>query len=272
MKLTSLFAFALIAVIYVNYFPTSDGQGSLYTRRELEAIKKFRPMVAKHLTEDFMKKDRYLLRFLRSYDFDLEKAARRLEYSVNYRREKKIDGILDEDLRAHAKHLPFRIGEVDREGYPFDYLPWGKWDLRKYILAGKRDIILRAQQQVFERSFQNIWEVADKTGKDVDQYHLIVDMEGFHTRQNLCLGCIPLTMEMAAAYDAITPVFGRKLTLVNTPRSFTPILNLLRSTFPFPPVSLLTPYDNNADVWKKELLKDISPDRLIKKYGGTKEG
>jgi hypothetical protein len=228
-------------------------------------------MVSKHLTEDFMKRDAYLLRFLRSFDFDFEKAARRLEYSSNWRKEKKINGILDEDLRAHAKHLPFQVGGVDRDGFPYILMSWGKWDQRKYILAGKRDIILRYYQQAIERSLESIWKTADRTGKDIDQCYYLVDLEGFHARQNLCPSCIALTMEMAASYDAMATVFGRKLITINTPRSFTTILNLVRAAFPVPPLSLLAPFDNNADVWKKELLKDIAPDQLPVKYGGTKE-
>jgi hypothetical protein len=258
----------LAVVVLVFAVCLTDGSPN-YSAKEQEGLKKFRAQVSKYLDEDFQKRDGYLLRWVREYNYDFAKAAQRLQRTHEWRKEKEIPGILNEDLKGHRRYLPFVFGGYDRVGRPYFIMSFGKWQLRKYVLAGKQSEASRSYRQDIEECLQKVWETADKTGKDIDQFHLIVDLDGYTVRENLCPGCIPLTMDMATAYDAMTPIFSN-LTLVNTPRTFAPILTLLSTTFPRPPLNALKHFDSNADVWQKELLKYIPPDQLIEKLGGTK--
>ncbi len=69
---------------------------------------------------------------------------------------------------------------------------------------------------MLERTHRKIFEVADKTGQDIDQFYALTDFIGMTRRENLCVACIPLTLECAASFDIGSSVFARNLTVINS--------------------------------------------------------
>jgi len=246
------------------------GQSSnQYTQQERDAINNFRPLVSQYLVQDFQRKDAYLLRFLRAYNLDLKQAAQELEKVHKWRKENNMETILDEKLGGHQKYLPYKVDGFDRHGRPVIQLYFGKWQLRKYVLAGKRDDAVKQFRQMLEKGLQKIFQTADSTGRDIDQFYLLADLDGYSTRDSLCLGCVPLTLDFATSVDSGYGVFAGNITNLNTPRIFLPVLPLVKQVFRSHALKAYNSYDNDKEAWKKIINNDIAPDQLPSSLGGT---
>jgi len=261
--------FTLLLAIFLTIIST-HGQAT-YTSKELSALKEFRPQVRKYLVRDFQKRDAYLLRYLRTHEFNMEKAVKSLTRVHNWRKDNDIDSILDEDLSKNFKDLPYKIDGFDREGNPLLRLYFGRWFIRKYGVAGKRETIVKVFRQMQEKLLQKIWDTSDRTGEDIDQFYFLVELQGFNGRDQLCLNCVPIILQFAAGYDAGVSVFVRNTTLINTPRIFLPALGLVKQLWTGS--TLLKSfgiYDSDKDVWQPALLKDVAPEMLPKVLGGNR--
>jgi hypothetical protein len=257
----------LFVAIIIQAFLVDGQRGDVYTQQERGAIEKFRPLVSKYLVQDFQRQDAYLIRWIRANKFDLSKAAESLKKTADWRSENNIGSILGEDLKAHFRYLPCEVRGFDKTGRPIAILYWGRWQLRKYTLAGKRDEVNRVFRQCLERATQKVVEQAQKTGKDIDQFHLIVQFDGFSLRETSCLTCVPLTLDIARSVISGFNDFILKQTLVNVPRAFGPVLALARSVYSA--AQNLIDYDNDKAVWQAALFKEIDPNQLPRNLGGT---
>jgi len=264
-------AWITTTTILVGIFVIVSGQIQ-YSKDERAALNKFRPMVNHLLTQDFHQKDGYLLKYIRNNKGDLKKAAAAVEKVAQWRKDKNIDPILDENLVGHNKYLPAKVDGYDRMGRPVILLPFGKWQLRKYVVAGKRDDANRVYRWHLEKVQRRIFEVAEEKGQDIDEFYIIVDCDGYNVRESLCLGCVPLTLDMATSFDTGSGNFVKNLTLVNTPRIFQPVLQLVRQLFQLQSLVRMSDYPSDKDVWMPRLHEDVAPDQLPKSLGGTRQG
>lgn len=70
------------------------------------------------LNRDFMKYDIYLIRWLRSRDFDINAAEAMLRDNLKWRKERKMDTILKENWDDMWKDFHATIDTQDRDGRP----------------------------------------------------------------------------------------------------------------------------------------------------------
>lgn len=104
--------------------------------------------------------DVVLLKFLRARDFKVNEAFEMLKKTLEWRKEWKIDSILDEDLGTDLSLAGYMSG-VDREGHPICYNIFGVLDdeelyQKTFGSEEKRDFFLRWRFQLMERGIQKL--------------------------------------------------------------------------------------------------------------------
>jgi hypothetical protein len=244
----------------------ANGQ-STTSPKEQEGIEKLRklagPIKPEYLTEDFM-----LLNFLRAAQLDVNEAHRRLKEAVEWRKTIKIDKIREEKILPEL--YPWRIEGHDKKGRPIVYWPAARWDARKVILAGQRDAFIRKHAQLVDTAMYAVLDARKATGKDIREFDLILDLHGYNLRQHACLLCFPTYFEWTNNYERNYPQTFGNFYMINTPRIFQPLLELLRGIFTPHTRKALKVYGPNKQEWVPELLKFIDEDVLIQQYGGKK--
>lgn len=104
--------------------------------------------------------DVVLLKFLRARDFKANEAFEMLKKTLEWRKEWKIDSILDEDLGNDLASAAYMSG-VDREGHPICYNIFGVLDneeifQKTFGSEEKRDFFLRWRFQLMEKGIQKL--------------------------------------------------------------------------------------------------------------------
>jgi len=78
----------------------------------------FRPLVRYDLYRDYMQEDIYLMLWLRGSNLDVPKAEQMLRKAHKWRKENKIDNILNEDFTELDKLFPYILAGNDNDGRP----------------------------------------------------------------------------------------------------------------------------------------------------------
>ena len=63
------------------------------------------------------------------------------------------------------------------------------WDIRKIMLGGYREYVIRYIDRIFEEGIQHVLNASKVTGKEITQGILIVDLNGYSPRTHACLAC-----------------------------------------------------------------------------------
>jgi len=114
----------------------------------------------------------------------------RLEKSMAWRKENKIDSILDSpEMKKMAKNLKFSVDSVDKHGHPvLDFNP-GAWDVRKTVLSGRYKEFRLFWVYMYESALQRARELSATTGNDISEFVIVLDITGFNARSHTCLAC-----------------------------------------------------------------------------------
>ncbi|XP_035714226.1 SEC14-like protein 2 isoform X2 [Folsomia candida] len=214
-----------------------------------------------------MKKDIYLVRWLRARNFNIHDAELMLINNLEWRKENGIDTILDEDWSDFEKDFPFDIQGCDKEGRPVITVPVGDWDIRKAVLAGKQKRTMRYFDKLFEEITTYI-RISQEKGENVKQYDLIVEMSNYNLINQGCAMCIPIYHHFLQTYANYYPGTGHSTTLVNVPNIF---LTLWEILIPFRSSrDEFHMYGKNTIEWQAALLKFIDKAQLTKAFGGVR--
>ncbi|KAM5587329.1 patellin-4 [Rosa sericea] len=104
--------------------------------------------------------DVVLLKFLRAREFKVNEAFEMLKKTLQWRKESKIDSILDEEICSDLSSAAYLNG-VDREGHPVCYNIFGVFDneelyQKTFGNEEKRGQFLRWRVQLMEKSIQKL--------------------------------------------------------------------------------------------------------------------
>lgn len=104
--------------------------------------------------------DVVLLKFLRAREFKVNESFEMLKKTLQWRKESKIDSIVDEDICADLSSAAYLNG-VDREGHPVCYNIFGVFDneelyQKTFGNEEKRGQFLRWRLQLMEKSIQKL--------------------------------------------------------------------------------------------------------------------
>ncbi|XP_050369774.1 LOW QUALITY PROTEIN: patellin-4 [Argentina anserina] len=104
--------------------------------------------------------DVVLLKFLRAREFKVNEAFEMLKKTLQWRKESKIDSVLEEEICSDLSSAAYLNG-VDREGHPVCYNIFGVFDneelyQKTFGNAEKRGQFLRWRVQLMEKSIQKL--------------------------------------------------------------------------------------------------------------------
>lgn len=108
---------------------------------------------------------------------------------LEYRKERKLDEVLNEDMSDMRKWCDFRVQGTDNESRPLLIWPFGNCDLRRIVLAGKQDRLKRYLEYLVESVGSAVRKSKTESGKQVAQAVGIMDLNGFSLRRQACLAC-----------------------------------------------------------------------------------
>ncbi|XP_043088671.1 SEC14-like protein 1 isoform X2 [Puntigrus tetrazona] len=176
-------------------------------------------------------KDQHVLRFLRSRDFNLEKAKEALCQTLTWRKQHQIDFLLDtwqcpqllQDYYTGGWH------HHDKDGRPLYILRLGQMDTKGLVRVLGEETLLRHVLSINEEGLRHCEENTKIFGKPISCWTCLVDLEGLNMRHLWRPGIKALlrTIELVGANYPET--LGRLL-ILRAPRVF-PVLWTLVSPF-----------------------------------------
>jgi len=239
------------------------------TRSQYEALEKFKENVIPRLEKDYQKTDIYLIRWLRARNFNVRQAEEMLFSDLKWRAQEKMDQINDEDWSDMEIEYPYYLDGYDHEGKPILTANYDEWDIRKGVLSGKLQRLMRWMTKAQNDGVSKVRELQAE-GKNITQWDFIINMNNFNLVQHGCIQCLPIYTTFVSNYENHFPGSCDKIILLNTPQVFEIVLNLIRPIMSQQTRDALKVYNNNREEWDPILFADIDRDQLVKEYGGTK--
>jgi hypothetical protein len=242
------------------------------TPQEKKALAEFRPLVENILTHDYQRIDSYLVRWLQARKLHVQDAVDMLTAAQKWRKENKIDSILDEEFPEFF-NLIFSDDGVDYEGRTVFTSSIGDFDIRKIAITGQGDRYLRFSLYGLEKAVSRAATAVLKSNGTLTDSRLVgvTDLQGFSLRKHACLTCIPLyiksTRETEDNYPGITG-FG---VYINTPRRALPVFDVLLPFASPETRNALKIFGTNRTEWTAYIRTIIPPDQLTYQFGGTKK-
>ncbi|XP_021960400.1 SEC14-like protein 4 isoform X1 [Folsomia candida] len=235
---------------------------------EKHALDKFKTLMEAVLFDDRLKKEAYLVRWLRASRFDIKKAEKMLLENLRWRDEFQMDTIHDEDWSEFQERFPYEVS-FDKEFQPVITSHMGQWDFRQVILAGKRHQMLRYIFKMLDDIDRAIQRQQDE-GKMVTRGSHVSNLKGYNLRQHSCVQCIPLYLEMIQALDSYYPALYDKMVLVNVPSVFEAMLNIMKQAMTPDTGKRIQVFGTSQQKWQNYLLEWIDRDELPVDFGGNK--
>ncbi|CAL8079960.1 unnamed protein product [Orchesella dallaii] len=261
-----------VSVNTISVVGISAAQDLTLTPKELQALTKFREMVKPRLENehDYMKSDIYLIRWLRAKNLNLRQAENMLMENLKWRKQYNIDGIHDEDWSDMFQDYPYTNDTFDLAGRPIGAFSLSDWDFRKAIASGKQVRLFRFMIKLLDEATNAVLRLQQE-GKNVTQWKVLMNMEGFNLVQHGCGSCLPGFSYFVQAYENYYPGFADAIVTINTPSAFQVVLNLVRPVFTPQTRESLKVFGTNRAQWMAYLDKEISKDQRYPEYGGTRK-
>jgi len=256
---------------FVIVFALEDNAGQL-TGRDHAALEKFGKisLILLEGQPEYMKTNGYLIRWIRGSNYDLSAASKMLEQSLQWRRENKMDSILQEDFSQLQKNYPYWVDGVDYHGRPISTLPLGSWDLRRAVLTGEMKQITRYLDQMLEKVTIRAIELLPNSTNEVPLQDIIVDADAFSVRQHMCLSCLPIHFSFITHYETYYPETTAKMFVINAPRIFSTLLDTVGPILSASTRRAVSIFGHNKNEWSKAILKVVPAGQLTPQFGGNK--
>lgn len=233
------------------------------------ALKSFRKAVADVLKPEH--DDRYLLRWLRARDFNLNKAEQMLRAHVEWRKQFGTDDVRTwpESPEVLRKYYPGGVVGHDREGRPVSIIPLGSCDLKGLLNSVTIDEVMRHVVRQFEDVDEDIKQQAEKLGKDIETVTYIFDFDGFALSTLASKAVIDYLTNLMCIFEDNYPERLQKAFVINAPRYFPIFWKIVRPFLSDMTARKLALYGKDEQAWKKALLDEIDADQLPRHWGGT---
>jgi len=251
-----------------------------YEPFELEALKKLIAKLDENKIdagkwEDYQKrKDKFLIRYLKAYKYDVDKSYEKFVKFLEWRKENNIDNVLwekenDPKLKQVFEAWPVALHKTDNCRMPVVYEKIGPADIkgifqafpdtdywiRNHILMheGINHLIFTDFEHLLDQPYQGIIFIEDLNGL------------GFHHWYTPAITVMKAVSEIDTQYY---PHAVRKLYIINAPSVFTWMWKLVKPWLdPFTANSMVVLGSDFYDV----LAKEIPPQNIPKEYGGLCE-
>jgi len=264
----TLFLASTALTISLGYGVTDD-QDLIVTPKQGQILEKFTDRMRPVLTQEYMTKPIFLLRWLRAANFNVETAERMLMNNLKWRRDNNIDNINNEDWSFFEEEFAYSVDTFDKTGRPIITIDSGKWDVRQAVLSGQRPRLVRWMVKMMEDATKLV-RMQQARGVNVTRWGMIYNLGYFNLVQSGCLQCLTVYTEFVQNYEKYYPNHASTITLVNTPGIFDVILRAIRPAMSPASRDTLQVYGTNKPQWQQALLKDIPKNQLPVEYGGTR--
>jgi len=233
-------------------------------------LDEFRELISPSLPHEYMKKDVFLIRWLRDRNFNVAQAEKRLLDHVQWRKENNIDSILSENWEDFNFEYRVHVEGCDKEDKPVVSIFLGDWDIRKAVVTGQGQRLMRYIDKFFEEA-QIMVTRMQESGQVVTQATVIVELKNFNLVTHACPRCIPIYLYVLSVYERQYPGFAHRIMLVNMPQIALPIWNIYKHMLSPQTASVVAIYGNNKKEWQRILLKEINKNQLSRTFGGIKD-
>ncbi|XP_041812442.1 SEC14-like protein 1 [Chelmon rostratus] len=169
-------------------------------------------------------KDQHVLRFLRARDFNLDKARELLCQSLTWRKQHKVDFLLDTWERPQHLQDYYAGGwhHHDRDGRPLYILRLGQMDTKGLVRALGEEMLLRQVLSINEEGLRRCEENTRVFGRPISCWTCLVDLEGLNMR-HLWRPGVKALLRIIEVVEANYPETLGRLLIVRAPRVF-PVL------------------------------------------------
>ncbi|XP_021946760.1 SEC14-like protein 5 isoform X2 [Folsomia candida] len=247
------------AIIKAEY--NEDEIDLILTSTQKERLDKFKQLMGPQLPQDYMKEDIYLVKWLKVNDFDIPSATRMLLDNIAWRKENRMDKILEEDWSDLNDEYKFVIEAA------VAYV--GDWDLRKLVIAGKGRRVMRYVDKLYEES-NKILRNMQGGGSNSTRANLILEVSRFNVRQHFCPGCAPILGHLVSTLHRHFPLTVNFLIVLNTPQLALPIWDFVKPLMPKKSQEFVFIYGTNQNEWHKALWEKhrIDANKMSRALGG----
>ncbi|XP_060748765.1 SEC14-like protein 1 [Tachysurus vachellii] len=176
-------------------------------------------------------KDQHVLRFLRSRDFNVEKAREALCHTLSWRKQHQVDFLLDSWKCPQLLHDYYTGGwhYHDKGGLPLYILRLGQMDTKGLVRALGEESLLRHVLSINEEGLKRCEENTIIFGRPISCWSCLVDLEGL-TMRHLWRPGIKALLRIIEVVEANYPETLGRLLILRAPRVF-PVLWTLISPF-----------------------------------------
>ncbi|KAL3070387.1 hypothetical protein niasHT_032177 [Heterodera trifolii] len=178
-----------------------------------------------------MPNDAHLLRFLRARDFDVQKATQLTLNSLLWRKQHKIDSLLDDFVppAVFKKYFPGGWHHNDSEGRPLFILRLGQMDIKGLLRSVGLQSIVKFTLSICEQGLNKSAEATHRLGKPISTWTLLVDLDGLSMR-HLWRPGVQCLLRIIEIVEAHYPETMGLVLITRAPRVF-PVLWTLVSPF-----------------------------------------
>ncbi|XP_021955529.1 SEC14-like protein 4 [Folsomia candida] len=264
----------LAVILYLSLCVFESGCISVWkditlSQDEKHALDKFKTVMNGSLPHDYMEKDVFLIKWLRAKNLNIRGAEKMLRQHLAFRKEYRMDTIADEDFGNLVYEYAYSTDGVDYEGRPVLALNAADWDIRRGILSGQKDHIIRWSLRAYEIGNRRVRELQN-SGQNVTQFVMVCNFDGFNIIQHACLQCIDVIVNFLVTYENNFPGMADSIIAIKTPQTFDLVLRALTSVMSKETREAVKIWGPNRDEWQTNLLKQIPADQLDEEFGGTR--
>ncbi|OXA63864.1 retinal-binding protein [Folsomia candida] len=254
-----------------DVFKAAFSSGNEYTAEEKEKLVQFRKNVADlSLTEEELEDD-FLIKWLRARYLDLPKAAEMLRASMKWRKENEIDTLLEREGDSMPEEM--RKGAaiawcgISKEGYGTFVVPFGRHDMRSMLEKYGAKECEKFNNIFMLQMLKIMKEEGDKKGVKCTQLIEICDCEGYSYRQMATKQCRDFMTNMQTNMDANYPEILRYAMIINAPKVFAIIFNMLKPIIPKATLEKIDIFGPDPEKWRA-IVREKFPVELIPAYWG----
>eukprot|EP01137_Pigoraptor_chileana_P034755 Opistho-2@27774 len=176
--------------------------------------------------------DKFLLRFLRAREFNLERTMELLLKSLEWRKENNVDEIYKswEAPEVFVDYFPGGWGKPDKEGRPVFIMRLGQIDIKGIVRSAGERSVLKQMIKFNEEAMKNIDTATENSGKPILDCTCLVDLEGLSLR-HLWRPGLSLIQKMIQIDSNNYPETMSRLVIVRAPRIFPVVWSIVRNVF-----------------------------------------
>ncbi|CAL8098304.1 unnamed protein product [Orchesella dallaii] len=168
-----------------------------------------------------------------------------------------------------ASDYPATIDSYDKTGRPVGVIDLYHWDIRRAVLQGKGQRLLRYVINLTENITRQMYE-RQELGMNVTQVVVLANADGFNVIQHACPLCLPLYIQLVQIIENYYPQVLDELIIIDAPTTIQVVLETIRTFLSRANRDAIKVFGPNRSRWMEYLDNKISKEERRPAYGGTK--